>query len=211
MCAVDGSGGSTASRRSAATSFCGSCWASLRSGLRRERGRADAEVQVAPLVESAAQPVRGLFRATVLGEAPRELFGRLFRLELRELGLLLREHRARLQLEERGDQDQELAAGVQVELALLGEMLDERDHDLGEIDLLQRQLLAQDEREQQVERPLERVEVELQFADGYGHLARLAALPDAALRDRHRRALSACRARGSRTPRPGARRWCQMK
>ena len=69
-------------------------------------------------------------------------------------------------------------------------MLDERDHDLGEIDLLQRQLLAEHQREQQVEGPLERIEVQLQFADGYRHRARLATVPDAALAslgDRHGR------------------------
>ena len=45
-------------------------------------------------------------------------------------------------------------------------------HDLREVDLAQRQLLPQDERQQQVERPLERVEVELELADeGRGHRA----------------------------------------
>src|SRR5690348_18225259 len=47
------------------------------------------------------------------------------------------EHRACLQLEQRADQDQELAARVEVELALVGEMLDEGDDDCGEVDLAQ--------------------------------------------------------------------------
>ena len=38
-----------------------------------------------------------------------------------------------------------------------------------EVDLAERQLLAEDEREQQVERALERVEVQLELAHGDGH------------------------------------------
>ena len=120
-------------------------------------------------VEPLAQELRRLLRAPVLGEPARELLRGLLRLELRELGVLLREHRARLQLEQRADQDQELAARVEVELALLGEALDERDDDRREIDLAERQLLAEHEREQEVERPLERVQVQLELADGDGH------------------------------------------
>ena len=40
------------------------------------------------------------------------------------------------------------------------------DHDVGQVDLEQVQLLAQDQREQEVERPREDVEVELQAMDG---------------------------------------------
>src|SRR4029077_3186088 len=137
--------------------------------LRRERRGTGPEEEVAAPVEPLAQPQRGLLRAAVLGQAPGELLGGLLRLELGELGVLLREHRARLQLEQRRDEDQELAAGVEVELALLGEALDEADDDLGEVDLPERQLLTQDEREEEVERPLERVEVQLELADGDRH------------------------------------------
>ena len=118
MCAIDGVGrldGEPAQRRD---ELLGILRRELALGLRRERRRADAGRRVAALVEPAAQPVRGLLRAPVLGEAAGELLGGLLGLELGELGLLLREHRARLQLEQRGDQDQELAAGVEVELAL---------------------------------------------------------------------------------------------
>src|SRR5206468_10370698 len=103
------------------------------------------------------------------GEPARELFGRLLGLELRELRVLLGEHRAGLQLEQRRDEDQELATRVEIELALAGEVLDEADDDRGEVDLAKRQLLAQDERQQQVERPFERVEVQLELADGHRH------------------------------------------
>src|SRR5207244_5692290 len=71
---------------------------------------------------------------------------------------------ARLQLQQRSDQDEELAAGFEVELAALREPLAERDHDPRDVDLGEVELLLQDQRQEQVERPLERVEVELQLA-----------------------------------------------
>jgi hypothetical protein len=47
------------------------------------------------------------------------------------------------------------------------------EHDVGQLDLEQVELFAQDQRQQQVERPGEDVEVELQVVDGGGgHLAR---------------------------------------
>src|SRR5262249_62115833 len=104
--------------------------------------------------------------------------------------LPLREEPAGLELEQRGDQDEELAARVEVELVALGEPGDESDHDLGEVELAERHLLAEDEREQEVERALERVEVEQERPYGFlRHSARLSSRPDAARRDRHRRAL----------------------
>ena len=87
-------------------------------------------------------------------------------LEIFELGLA-REQPARLQLEQRRDQHEELAARVEVELLALGEALDEGEHDPGDVDLVQRQLLPQDQGEEQVERALERVEVELELADAH--------------------------------------------
>ena len=80
---------------------------------------------------------RASFVAPVLGEPARQLLGRLLGLELDELGLLVREEPARLQLEQRRDEDEELAAGVEVELVALGEALDEREHDPGDVDLAQ--------------------------------------------------------------------------
>ena len=46
-------------------------------------------------------------------------------------------------------------------------MLDVGDDDLAELDLEQADLLAQDDREQQVERTGEDVEVEVQLGDGH--------------------------------------------
>src|SRR6185437_3654094 len=91
----------------------------LALGARLERRGAEPEEEVAALVEALPQEPGGLLGAAILGQPPCELLCGLLGLELGELGLLLGEHRARLQLEERADQDQELAAGVEVELALL--------------------------------------------------------------------------------------------
>ena len=120
-------------------------------------------------MQALGEPLRSLFRAPVLGQTAGELFGRDLRLELGQLCVLVGEHAARLQLEQRGDQDQELAARVQVELAFLGEVLDERDDDRREVDLGERDLLPEDERQQQVERAFEGVEVQLELADGHRH------------------------------------------
>ena len=87
------------------------------------------------MLEALREPAGRLLHAPVLGEAPRQLLGGLLRLELGELGGLLGEEAARLQLEERGDQDEELAAGLEVELLALGEALDEGDDDPGDVDL----------------------------------------------------------------------------
>ena len=89
----------------------------------------------------------------------------------------------RLQLEQRGDEDEELAARVQVELVALGQALDERHDDRGHVDLGRLDRLLQEQRQQQVERALEGVEVQLEIADGTGHAATLAAGPDAAAGD----------------------------
>ena len=76
---------------------------------------------------------------------------------------------AGLQLEQRGDQNEELAAGLEIELVPLGEALDEGDHDRRHVDLGRLELLFQEQREQQVEGALERVEVQLEFA--HNHVA----------------------------------------
>ena len=74
---------------------------------------------------------------------------------------------ARLQLEQRGDEHEELAARLEVELLPLGEPLEEGEHDPGHVDLAQLELVLQDERQQQVERALEGVEVELELPDDH--------------------------------------------
>ena len=131
----------------------------LRPAARAAPGRGGRSDR-ARAASRSSEPGRGLLHAAVLGEAPRELLGGLLGLELAELGRLVREERARLQLEQRGDEDEELAARLEVELVPLGQALDEGEDDRGDVDLARLELLLQEQREQEVERALERVEVE---------------------------------------------------
>ena len=94
-------------------------------------------------------------------EQPREqLLRGLVRVEVEPLVLLGGQHQPRLQLQQRGDQDQELGRRLQVQLAPRLEPLDVGEHDLGEVDLEQVDVLVQDQRDEQVERPLEHIQVE---------------------------------------------------
>jgi hypothetical protein len=131
---------------------------------RRERRRAEAEEAVALLVETRREPRRGLLHPPVLGEPPRELLRGLLRLEVGELRLLVREQRARLQLEQRRDEHEELAAGVEVELVALEQPLDEGDDDPRDVHVGEVDLLLQHQRQEQVERAFEGVQVQLELA-----------------------------------------------
>ena len=187
MCASETCGGSTASRRITCASFSGSCGASGFSTFGASGAGPSRKNAVALRLEPLAEPAGRVLHPPVLGEPPRELLGRGLRLELGELGRLLREEAARLQLEQRGDEDEELAARLEVELVALGEALEEGEHDPGHVELPQIELVLQDERQQQVERAFERVEVELELPDDHG--LTVPALPDAATRDGHLRPL----------------------
>ena len=81
---------------------------------------------------------------------------------------------------------EELAAGVEVDPLARGQVLDERHDDRGDVDLRGLQLLLEDERQEEVERPLERIEVQLEIANRRRHGANLAGRSDAPLaRDGH--------------------------
>ena len=176
MCPSETVGGGTASARSAAPSASGSCGASRRSArgasgagpIRKNRSCSDAE--------ALEEPGGSLLHAPVLGEASRELLRGLLGLELAELGGLVGEERARLELEERRDEDEELAARLEIELVALRHALDEREDDGGDVDLAGLELLLQEQREEEIERPLEGVELQLELPDGRRqHARRLAA------------------------------------
>src|SRR5439155_22879621 len=102
---------------------------------------------------------------SVLRQASRQLLGGLDRRELGKIDLLLGKELARLQLEQRGDEHEELAHGIEVEPLLLGQPFAERDDDRGHVDLRRTQLVLQDERQQQIEGALERVEIELELPE----------------------------------------------
>ena len=152
--------------RKARSSAAGSCGASVRSGCGRERRRTEPEPAVLLRAEPLSEPGCRLLHPPVLGEPPRELLGGLLGLELAELGRLVREERARLQLEQRGDEHEELAARLEIELVSLRHELDEGEHDRRDVDVARLELLLQEKREEQVERALERVEVELELTHG---------------------------------------------
>ena len=92
-----------------------------------------------------------------------QLLGRLTRIQLDQLVLLAGQQQAGLELQQGGDQHQELGGRLQVQLASPLQMVDVGDDDLGQVDLEQIDLLAQDQRQQKVKRPSEDVEIELQI------------------------------------------------
>jgi hypothetical protein len=123
-----------------------------------------------------AQPSGAAAIAAVLEHAPEQLLDRLPRLELELVRYLLaRQHQPRLELEQSGDQDQELGRRLEIQLPGPLEMLDVGEHDLGQVDLEQVDLLAQHERQEQVERPLEDLELEVERGERHG--GRLGAPP----------------------------------
>lgn len=114
-------------------------------------------------------------------EHPRDqLLERLLGGELDQVLLVARQHQARLQLEQCRDQDEELGRSFEVELATRLEYVEVPEHHVCEVDFEQVDLLTQDQREQQVERPGEDLQVELEVGDGHrGHDAStLEAAPD---------------------------------
>src|SRR5205823_3541294 len=109
------------------------------------------------------EPGSRLLGAPVLGESAGQLLRSLLGLELEQRRRLGREEPAGRQLQQRRHEDEELAARLEIELAALREPLAEGDHDPRHVDLGEVELLLQDQRQQQVERTLERVEVELEL------------------------------------------------
>ena len=184
------------------------------SGLERDpaqlRRQRRAAVEIAPPVGEQLREVgAGVAVAAVL-EHPREQLVRgLLRLEVVLVAVVPRQQQTRLQLEQSGDQHEELGRRLEVQLALLLQVLDIGDHDLAELDLGEVDALAQHDRHQQVEGTREDVELEVEI--GYRHanelrsaagrLSRRRAPPRPSPRGRRR----ACRPRSrvpSRRPRP---------
>ncbi len=91
-----------------------------------------------------------------------QLGGGLALIELELLELLPGQHQPRFQLQEGRDQNQKLGRGLELELAARLQVVDVGDHHLCEVDLEQIDLLAQDQRQQEVERPREDLQVQLQ-------------------------------------------------
>ena len=135
---------------------------------RSSGGSGAAAVAVAVLRLEPRAQVLGRLAVAVVLEHPREqLLRRLDGLEVEALLVIRGQHQPRLQLEQRRDQDQELGGGLEVELAGALEVLDVREHDLREVDLEQVDLLLQHQRQEQVEGPVEDLEVEVERGDGH--------------------------------------------
>src|SRR4029079_803343 len=110
----------------------------------RERSRAEAEEAVGLGVEPFPEPARGAAEAPVLGKKLGELARGVVGVEVLEWHLvLLREEPARFQLQERCNQDEELA----VHLEILAALLQEREDNLDDLDIRELELLLEDERE----------------------------------------------------------------
>ena len=160
----DGAGGSAASARSAAASDSGLLGRERPLRHRRERRRAEAEVAVRLGVELLLEPARGSAEAPILRQPLGELARSVVGIEVLERHLLfLREEPARLQLEERGDEDEELAVDLQIADR---RSLQKRQHDLDDLDVRELELLLENERQKEVEGPFEGVEVERELCDG---------------------------------------------
>ncbi len=133
----------------------------------RQRSRPDAEPAILLGAEALDEPGGSLLHAPVLREPSGELLRGLLWLELTELGGLVGEQRARLELEQRRHEDEELTARLQIEFVTLREALDEREDDGSDVDLPRLELLLQEQRQEEVERPFEGIELELELADGH--------------------------------------------
>jgi hypothetical protein len=135
--------------------------------------RRAAEQDLLPGVVALGQPAAGAAVARVAQHPLQQLLGGLRRCQLVELlELLAGQHQARLELEQRRDEDEELGRRLQVELLAALEMVEVGDHHFGQFDFEQVELFAQDQRQQQVEGAREDVEVELEVLHAQGRHGR---------------------------------------
>ena len=117
MCARDTSGGSAASARSATASAAGSWGARRRSDCGASGAGPSRKKRSRSASSRSDEPAGRLLHPPVLLQPAGELLGRLLRVEVAELDLLLTEQLPCLQLEQRPDENEELAAGVEVDRA----------------------------------------------------------------------------------------------
>jgi hypothetical protein len=133
----------------------------------QRRGQRRRPVQVPSLIREQTGEMRSGVAVAPVFEHPRQqLLGRLLRSEL-DLLLVAWKQESRLELEQRSDQDKELGRGLEVQLPGSLEVLDVRDHDVAQVDVHEVDLLPEDEGQQEVERPRERVQVELELGGAH--------------------------------------------
>ena len=126
--------------------------------------------------EQLLQMPGGRAVAARVEHACEQLLGGLLGLDVQQLLLLAAQHQPRLQLQQSGDQHDELGRCLEIELAALLEMVEVCEHHVGERELQQVDLFAQDQRQQQVEGPAEDVQVEIE--GGEAHRLTVPAAPD---------------------------------
>ena len=126
-----------------------------------------AEAMAVLVGEQAGQVLGGAPVAARVEQAGEQLLGGLVGREVQQLLVLARQHEAGLQLEQRRDEHEELGGDLEVELPAGLEVVEVGQDDVGQLDLEQVDLLAQDEGQEQVERPAEDLEVELERGDGH--------------------------------------------
>ena len=131
----------------------------------RRRQRRGAEAMAVLVGQPVGQVLGRAAVAARLEHARQQLLGRLAGLEVEQLVLLARQHEPRLELQQGRDEQQELGGRLEIELAAALEEVEVAQDHVGQLDLEQVDLLAQDEREQQVERPGEDLEVELEVGN----------------------------------------------
>src|SRR5665648_357573 len=131
--------------------------------LLRRRHR-DAAIQPrAVLVPAPAQGAGDVLELAVAHQAFEEALGGLVGVEVLELLLdILLQKQARFHLEQRRDQHHELRGRVEVELAAVRKLQDVLGDDARDAYLPDVDLVLEDQRDEQVERPVEHVEVELE-------------------------------------------------
>ena len=112
-----------------------------------------------------ARPAQG---DRVLRESCRQLLGGLLRIG-HVIDLVGRQQQPDLQLKQRSDQHEELARALEVDLTILLDLREVAQADVGDGNLTEIDDVAEDEREQEVERAGERLEVEIQLEGGGGH------------------------------------------
>ncbi len=150
----------------------------LRPRRRIGRGRRaeDAQARVgAPLGEPGGRALEAL----VLGEPRGELLGGGLGVELLLVVLRLGvDEQARLELAQCGDQQDELGERLEVDVGGLVHAVEVRQDDGDDRHLDELELLAQHERQQEVERAREGVEVEVELENGSVHASIVATSPD---------------------------------
>ena len=103
-------------------------------------------------------------------EHPRQqLLGRLARIEVEQVLVLGGQHQPRFELQQRGDEDEELRCDLEVEFAACFQDVHVRQDDVGQLDFQQVDLLTEDERQKEIEGAAEDFQVELELGEGRAH------------------------------------------